>query len=135
MNVGDYVRFDGEIAKIINIKRYKTKEDIYFFDKILDLNEDRACNENTIYNGQWKYFDNVKSSPNIIDLLKPMDLLYIDIDNGYAGGIIVPMIAKTYCELKQIINEIKLGDYILKGVVTKEQLESMTYKVEVNKFE
>ena len=62
IKVGDYIRFDGEIAKIRDIKRYKTKENIYVFDRILDLNEDRSCNDNTIYNSQWKYFDNVKSS-------------------------------------------------------------------------
>ena len=78
MKVGDYVRFDGEIAKIRDIKRYKTKEDIYVFDRILDLNEDRSCNDNTIYNSQWKYFDNVKSSPNIIDLIEVGDILLFE---------------------------------------------------------
>jgi hypothetical protein len=120
IKVGDYVRFDGEIAKIRDIKRYKTKENIYVFDRILDLNEDRSCNDNTIYNSQWKYFDNVKSSPNIIDILEVGD---------YVNGEYV-----TYINKKDNYVDVGYDDAILrlkdiKSIVTKEQFSSMEYKI------
>lgn len=118
MEIGDYVRFDGEIAKIKDIKRYKTKEDIYVFDRILDLNEDRSCNDNTIYNSQWKYFDNVKSSPNIIDLIEVGD---------YVNGCPV-----LYKENNELICGLllKYKEENINSVVTKEQFESIEYRIE-----
>ena len=110
MKNGDYIRTDiGEIRKVVRVT-----DDLYILDKdVVFAHKDKIK----------------KSSSDILDLLKPMDLLYINIENGCAGGIIVPRIPETYCELKQMINEIKLGNYILKGVVTKEQLENCMYKV------
>ena len=123
MKVGDYVRFDGEIAKIRDIKRYKTKEDIYIFDRILDLNEDRACNNNTIYNSQWKYFDNVKSSPNIIDLIEVGD---------YVNGHKVLDIAEEPKRVLYLNDISQKGALIprknIKSIVTKEQFSSMEYR-------
>ena len=46
----------------------------------------------------------VKTSSNIEDLILPMDLMYIDISPDNCGGIVVPRIPETYCELNQIIN-------------------------------
>ena len=115
MKVGDYVRF---------YDRYWTE-----IGQIVDEVEDSHLKVVKCKDGYYDLDNFIKSSPNIIDLLKPMDLIYVDIDNGYAGGIIVPRIAETYAELKQIIDEIKLENYILKGVVTKEQLENCMYKV------
>ena len=116
MKIGDYVRFDGEIAKIKDIKRYKTKEDIYVFDRILDLNEDRSCNDNTIYNSQWKYFDNVKSSSNIIDLIEVGDILMIKDMFGNVSKV-------------EVDEDFKLLSGTIVSIVTKEQFESMEYKV------
>lgn len=115
MKIGDYVRFYDrdwtEIGQIVDevedshLKVVKCKDDYYDLDNF------------------------IKSSPDILDLLKPMDLLYIDIDNDYADGIIVPRIAETQNELNLMIGLIKSGKWILKGVVTSEQLDSMKYKV------
>lgn len=69
----------------------------------------------------------IKSSPDIIELLEPMDLMYVDIDNGYEGGIIVPRIAETQNELNEYIEKFKNGTLILSGVVTREQLERGVY--------
>ena len=127
MKVGDYVRFDGEIAKIIDIKRYKTKENIYVFDRVLDLNEDRSCNDNTIYNSQWQYFDNVKSSSNIIDLIEIGD--YVD------GLKVIDIVEHLHGHKDIIMTNGKFqwstsnDDYDIKSIVTKEQFSSMEYKV------
>lgn len=112
MNVNDYIRTknDGikkilDIGSFCGIKQYKIDE------------EGNYVIDNSI----------IKSSPNIIDLLEPMDLMYIDIDNGYEGGIIVPRITETQNELNEYIEKFKDGTLILKGVITKEQLDNSTY--------
>ena len=114
MNVGDYVR--TEISSL-NIQRIgKIKEIIGEYFIHTDI-------------GTYDKENIIKSSPNIIDLLQPMDLIYVDIDNNYASGIIVPRIAETQAELNLMIDLIKSGKWILKGIVTKEQLDSMRYEV------
>ena len=132
MKIGDYVRFDGEITKIRDIKRYKTKEDIYVFDRILDLNEDRSCNDNTIYNSQWKYFDNVKSSPNIIDILEENDFVqmedrgkrFYEIEKDYTNKLSLRDIGwDEYEEL----DETNIPEIV--SIISHEQMEQMAYKV------
>lgn len=71
----------------------------------------------------------IKSSSNILELLEPMDLLYVDISPDDCGGIVVPRIPETLDELERYIEKIKSGEYILKYVVTHEQLENDMYKV------
>lgn len=125
MKTGDYVRF-------------KDKRGNHYIRKIIEV-----CNEYP--HKAWgsiivdKKANNVpyvsskniiKTNSDITNLLQPMDLLLLDISPDNCGGIVVPRIPETYCELNQIINEIKLGNYILKGVVTKEQLMENMYKVE-----
>ncbi len=114
MKVGDYVRFkNGTITKI---NSFSEKDNPLF---------------NILINAQYYNSSDIKvSSPNIINLILPMDLMYIDILPDNCGGIVVPRIPETYCELEQIINEIKLRNYVLKGIVTKEQLIENMYKVE-----
>lgn len=73
--------------------------------------------------------ENVEASHNILDLIEPMDLLYIDISPDNCGGIVVPRIPETYCELEQIKDNIKLGKYILIGVITKELLNENIFEV------
>ena len=73
--------------------------------------------------------DVIKSNSNILDILEPMDLLYIDICPDDCGGIVVPRIPETLDELKKYIKKIKSGEYILKYVVTHEQLENNMYEV------
>lgn len=119
MKIGDYVRTrTGTIGKIININEFREPSMKYGIDF--------QCADDIIFIGDEHI---VKSSSNIIDLLKPMDLIYVDIDNGYAGGIIAPRIAETQAELNLMIDLIKSGKWILKGIVMKEQLDSIRYKV------
>lgn len=66
-------------------------------------------------------------SPNIIDLIEPMDLMYIDISPDDCGGIVVPRVPETLNELNEIKEKIKRGECILKGVVTHEQLSKEAF--------
>ena len=122
MEVGDYVRFiDGTICKCISIKKYKTKNDIYNFDKILDRYEDRAENDNFIR--ETELFLIMKSSPNIIDLIEVGD---------YVNGRLVKNIntEKTFVivETPSIIQDTIYNEDI-KSIVTKEMFERVEYKV------
>lgn len=86
-----------------------------------------------IKNGSQGIFANkedvIKSNSNILDILEPMDLLYIDISPDNCGGIVVPRIPETLDELEKYIEKIKSGEYFLKYVVTHEQLENNMYEV------
>lgn len=124
---GYYIRtIRGIIAKIV--KRlgkdevYKNMEH-YEIDKL--IKNPGNLSDYIIYKD-----DIVKSSNNIVDLMGLQDLIYVDIDDGYEGGIIIPRIAETQAELDKFKENIKSGWWILKGIVTHEQLENMVYKVE-----
>ena len=120
MRAGDYARYKYE--NCIYIGKIKFISEVMGFEETLQLNID-DCMEEILKE------DVIKSSPNITDLLHPMDLIYVDVDNNYAGGIIVPRIAETQAELNIMIDLIKSGQWILKGVVTNEQLDNIRYKV------
>ena len=118
MQVGDYVRTKyGKIGKIVNISKNRVGTTTYLVE---------WGNCKTYYVSQVKDY---KSNPNILKLLEPEDLLYVDIDNGFEGGIIVPRIPETLNELNNYIKQIESGKLILKGVVTHEQLENDMYEV------
>ena len=119
MRVNDYVRTHGYIDKIININDFREPSMKYAL-------EQPSWNNDVIFIGEE---DITKSSPNILKLLEPMDLLYVDIDGGFEGGIIVPRIPETQNELNGFIEFIKSGQWILKGIVTHEQLKSRVYEV------
>ena len=124
MKVGDYVRTDtGKIAKIKNIIDYgKDNEfeylnynDVCVLTTENDYNQDVAGCRGRI----------IKSSPNIIDLIEAGDyvngeLVYDRIENklyldGDTGEI--------------FINNDKTTDEPIFTIVTKEQFESMEYKI------
>lgn len=71
----------------------------------------------------------VKASHNILELIEPMDLMFIDISPDDCGGIVVPRIAETINELEQWKERISNKNCILKYIVTREQIESARYKV------
>ena len=121
MKVGDYARTKTGIHKIFKIDENKT---VWKYQ--CDKKETGEWDSSYEYI-QIKDEDIIKSSPNIIDLLEPMDLLYVDIDNGYEDGIIVPRIAETQNELDEYITKIKNGTWILSGVMTTEQLSRGAY--------
>lgn len=125
MKVGDYVRtyhLGGSIEKIIEIVPKERTDDLI---------------ERYITDISAKYMQSItaeqiiKSNKDITELLEPMDLMYVDIDNGYEDGIIVPRIAETQNELDEYITKIKNKTWILSGVVTREQLQNNTYWLEV----
>jgi len=106
MKIGDYVRTDkGTIDKL-------TRENIMIYEvALMGLGEKP-----------------IKSSPNIIDLLKKKDIV-ID----YKGNIYqVVKVWKDYVftdkknEYGQVIT---LVDYQIKSILTKEKFESMEYKI------
>ena len=113
MNIGDYVRTkDGIILKIKDI------EDIYTTDNIYV--------GMAIYDGDGHFINDVeiiKSSPNIIDLIE---------ENDYVNGSKVTFADK---ELKCVIvcNSVSESGLFyekdIKSIVTKEQFESMEYKI------
>jgi len=73
---------------------------------------------------------NSEPSFNLIDLVKPMDLLFIDISPDRYGGIVVPRVPETESDLEVIKNNINSGANILKGVLTQEQISSEVYWIE-----
>ena len=138
LKTGCYVRNKkGYIAKIKKIdKRDDFGYSIIYFDKAIDKygwDDGKIHNQTTlnIYDATFKEDAKIisKLSSNILKLLKPQDLLYVDIDNEYAGGIIVPRIPETQNELNKMIELIKNGTWILKDVVTYEQLKNCKYRV------
>lgn len=131
MRVGDYVRTKkGEIGKIID---YIDEPTDYYFN----------CYVTTFKNFTNKYIteydNNIKSSPNIIDLLEVGD--YVNgwrvnsVEKEEDGtllkiGTITSFVSKNETEpyLTQDYDEVdKMCK--LKSIVTKEQFESMEYKV------
>lgn len=71
----------------------------------------------------------VNASFDVIDLIEPQDLMYIDISPDDCGGIVVPRVAETLNELNTWKERLSSGEYILKGVVTHEQLSDIVFKV------
>lgn len=119
MKVGDYVRTtSGDIGIIIECPE-KLKNEYGRYIWFETAGEQRPIISEYV----------IKSSPNILKLLEPMDLLYVDIDGGFEGGIIVPRIPETLNELNDYIKKIKSGELILKGVVTHEQLMERMFEV------
>lgn len=76
--------------------------------------------------------DIIKASHNIIDLIEPGDLMYIDISPDDCGGIVVPRVAETKAELEKWKERIFSGECILKAILTKEQIINNWYEVSNN---
>lgn len=134
MNIGDYVRTKDGIAKITSIDvmekvAYTDNKDIVFGI------EEQRCYEITQYAKPGSYVDSyyipqdkvyiLNYSPNIIDLIEVGD---------YVNGSKVLDIAQT--PKKAIYTEQENGGALLpiinnriESVLTKEQFESMEYKV------
>lgn len=69
------------------------------------------------------------ASYELMNLVEPGDLMYIDISPDDCGGIVVPRVAETLSELNYWIEEIKSDRCILKAVLTKEQIINNWYEV------
>ena len=84
-------------------------------------------NNSMAKNGAKKYM--VNCSFNIIDLIEPMDLMFIDISPDDCGGIVVPRVSETLNELNKWKERFASGECILKAVLTKEQIINNWYEV------
>ena len=119
---GMYVRYEGLINKIIEIDDDYLVFDQNWYDhwadEVSSMKYDRFVND-------YKPI----ASHNILALIEPMDLMYVDISPDDCGGIVVPRVAETLNELKEWKERISNGSCILKGVVTREQLVNMRYWV------
>ena len=116
MKVGDYVRIKNEagwtcIGKIENIndfREYKYCVDIQAEDFVF-------VDDEMIY----------KSSHNIIDLIEVGDYV-----NGYLVTTISNNLGSIYIDLREDLGgRTKLYEANIKSIVTKEQFESMEYKI------
>lgn len=81
-----------------------------------------VCHKSNVY----------KASYDIIDLIEPSDLMYIDISPDNYGGIVVPRVAETLTELEKWKERISSGECILKAILTKEQIINNWYEVSNN---
>ena len=123
MKVGDYVRTKKcKISKIIKISEERTDLDKNIYrDVITDLP------------GIYLYTDkqeDFKSSPNIIDLIEVRDYV-----NGYKVSFVdeEPVMGKfVQCDYEVSFgttNHYRFYKADIKSIVTKEQFESMEYKI------
>ena len=134
MKIGDYVRTrNGLIFKIVGGNEDNWKLDIEYFK--LEYMEDTwlelyAYNDN----GGWFTHKNCKSSPNIIDLIEVGDYVNGDRVKALKGDIESHKINNE----EDVIYTEYINDYDewcgyeedeIKSIVTKEQFESMEYKV------
>ena len=116
MNIGDYVRTkdDLDIQRICKIKKTYSTNDFFFTDY-----------------GYWDEENIIKSSPNIIDLIEVGDYV-----NGclvlFAGAVTWDNdgnILDKRVHINRSGNDFWLSEKFIETVVTKEQFESMQYKV------
>ena len=113
ININEYVRDrDGYIIKVNNIVPDKDSEDIWYEEKIL--------------NGTWKSMI-VKHSKNIIDLIEVGDYV-----NGYKVVVKNGDLGELVLREDTGFLYINKGNNIskIKSIVTKEQFQSIEYKVE-----
>ena len=128
LSVGMFIRTPLGIDKII----YLRKQDEYGCNYDTQLEHYLFLNNKRDYisiDGECFEKEKIKTSHELKDLVEPMDLMYIDISPDDWGGIVVPRVAETLNELKKWKKRFDSGKCILKGIVTREQLESMSYKV------
>lgn len=123
MKIGDYIRTDFKdehiIAKIIGL--------IKDLDGSHYIKLDRYT--------QYFYYDDkpqdFKSSPNIIDLIEEQDLIKYRISGDeYVGEVKGhPEFDKYVLHIEYLDTIINLKDLDIVSIVTREQFESMEYKV------
>ena len=125
MKVGDYVRTKYGIAKVISTK-VKDEDDnnVLQVDKML---EPYFCDGCDRFLCDPK--DVIKSSTNIMDLIKKKDVLVDYKDNMYQ--VVRVWMGYAFTDKENAYGQIiTLVDYQIKSIVTKEQFESMQYNLE-----
>ena len=121
MKVGDYVRTkDGHIDKIVKISdEMKSGRTIKVQDGEIDNISGYEDFVDWFSQGHF-----IKSSPNIIDLIQTGD---------YVNGMYVEDVRETFLNVatgSDYFQSPTIYEKDIKSIVTKEQFESMEYKVE-----
>ena len=124
MKVGDYVRNQYGIAKLVNIE--KSNVDIYVFDRDICFLVNKDTGEikkriNKLPITEYIDLNKIKSSQNIIDLIEAGD---------YVNGEKVLQVYsdKRYGKIVMTIDS-QLIYGTIDSVLTKEQFEEMEYKL------
>lgn len=128
MKVGDYVRvFQQTMRQSVGITKLVEETDDYWFFGNLTIPKrpDKRSKKLTDINNYV-----MESSSDILDLIYPGDLLYIDISPDDCGGIVVPRTTETQNEVDGYKEKIRSGEYILKGILTREQIKHNYYWLE-----
>lgn len=119
MKVGDYVRTKkGEIGKIIG---YVDEPTDYYFDCYVT-----TLKTNFTDTYITEYDNNIKSSPNIIDLIEENDFINgmrITEIKSNKNGVLKCMVDSDYEFITTILNN------EIESVLTKQQFSQMEYKV------
>lgn len=73
----------------------------------------------------------LRSSKDVLDLLEPLDLLYIDIDptDKEEDCLVVAYVCETQEELENLKSSIRNKKWVLKGIVSRETLKKYTFWV------
>lgn len=111
LKIGEYFRTPwGDIGKITNIPKHNK-----YFD-------DGFCLEGKFITCGSEAMKELNSTPNIIDLIEEGD---------YVNGKEIEQIINNelYFETSDMASEISFKEKDIKSIVTKEQFESMKYKV------
>ena len=124
MKVGDYVRNQYGIAKLVNIE--KSNVDIYVFDRDVCFLVNKDTGEikkriNKLPITEYIDLNKIKSSQNIIDLIEAGDYV-----NGYKVDFVQNNEVVFNHNHPRQLNIIAKD---IKSIVTKEQLECMEYRI------
>lgn len=103
-------------------------------DKVLEINTEDfdepavrlASYPIGMYQGMFEY---EKANYDLLELIKPLDLMYIDILPDDCGGIVVPRIAETINELEEWKERIRSGECKLVMIATSQQINEICYEV------
>lgn len=121
MKVGDYVRSeDGIITRIKSFYEKKWEEPELIYARFL-------CEDYEIY----EYPRQVKSSPNIIDLIEVGDFITYEKDNIYINipTSVNGVFDETTLTIVKMVDNEYLKDVNIKSIITHEQMESIKYKL------
>lgn len=124
IEVGEYVKTkEGRIAQI---KSIDYEAGIYRFDRIIYINDFRM-KEYVLYSNEMFKKVIVKHSKQLIDLVENKDVLKVRIDKT------IMFLGLDECtsdvKYKELIENIKNGEYELLEILTHEQFEANCYKV------
>ena len=144
LEVGMYVRTNLGIAKITEYKENKNFDNEFLLDKeIIDTHEDYYSR--CLYDYEFYLDQVIKASHNIIDLIEEKDLLEIEYFSLRYEKRVTRLFEVTFkdgrftnldnskCQFMLINNDWSDSDKelepIIKSIVTKEQFESMAYRI------